>query len=153
MKTTSQPPAYPGATDPEIIIGVNLKKDFEHHYKLVRSCNSPEEFLKAISSAQIPDDTRAAIADKYKQLRDSGWYLDGYDKHSRIKWYYQIDSRMTEIMDLGRIDEDGNNIDGVIFSKEECRLARATVHRRMGKSSGSIPKCEPWDYEPTDSGR
>lgn len=151
MKTTKHLPAFPGASEPEFIIGVNLKKDFEAHYGLVRNCQSYEDFARMVKP--IPDAIRHEIAEAYARLRASGWYTGGLDKHGRIIWLYQVDSRMPAMRDLGRIDRDGNNLDGVIYSKEECNLARAQVHRRMGKASGGLPKCEPWDYEEGDSGR
>jgi hypothetical protein len=153
MKTTAHPPAYPGASEPEIIIGVNLLSDFKKHYKLVRYCRSHEEFSKEIAAARIPDEVREAIAAKYQLLRESGWYVRGIGEHGHLTWFYQLDSRMPAMKELGRIDKDGNNIDGVIFSKEECNLARATVHKRMERVSGRMPRCEPWDYQEHDSGR
>jgi hypothetical protein len=107
---------------------------------LVNSCKSVDAFNLAVKS--IPDFIREKITDSYKLLRSAGWYGIGVNSDDRIIWYYVVDSRPKEIREL----------EGRQFTPEECRLARASVHKRMGRVD-SVPRNEPWEYDqPGDDG-
>jgi hypothetical protein len=142
MKTTNQPPAFPNAPEPEEIIGLNLITDFTEHFKAVKDCQSVDQFTAAVKP--IPVGIRNNIGVAYAKLRSYGYYPSHLDEFDRIVWFYMLDSRPEGIREIANRE----------FTKEECNLARARVHKRMGKANnGGMIKCEPWDYKEGDSGR
>lgn len=133
----------PGAPQPQELISPDLLHDFIKHFKAADKCRSVDDFNIAMKT--IPEFVREKVAQAYELLRSAGWYGIGVNNHGNIKWRYVVDSRPRAIREL----------EGREFTPEECKEAKASVQRRMARrtSQGGMPKCKPWDYEPSDSGR
>jgi len=137
------PPMYPGALSPDEILGHQGLTNLVQHYKKAR-----EYKLDTLDDA-----VRDKAAEGYKLLRDKGWYLFGIDGRGRPMWRYVVDSRPREIRDMPQINEDGEPVDGVFFSREECEISKKAANVRSNRTVVGMPKCKPWDYDSADSGR
>jgi hypothetical protein len=131
MEQLNNPPSEYSYTDPDIIIGVNLKEDFVKHYKQTQFKQTKEGFAAAVE--KIPETVQGMIADAYGRLRDAGWYASGIDKFDKIVWRRATINPVLDCSPMPDVNEQ-----------------RKRIRESVNPMIGAMPECEPWDYSETD---
>ncbi len=74
---------------------------FKKHYQICQSGTNNGEFPDKRIDKEVGVETRAAIAETYKHLRDNGFYPDGFLPNGEIRWVVQLKSECQVIMEKG----------------------------------------------------
>lgn len=111
-------PLYPTNMTPEEIIGPGNMSIFEDYYKITSSPTNAGEFPIKRLNKEIGADTVKQIAFVLKELREYGFYPDGWTKDLRIRWSTIVKSDSHILRDKGLRELEGKSI------KELSAIAR-----------------------------
>lgn len=129
-------PDVPNDTAPEIIIGVNNISLFKSHFKITYRSKNNDQFREAIK--QFQNEERKQVAIIYDELRSMGYYPIDMDEQDNIVFAIRTRNIVLNVPQM---------------SKKEIMSERKRIRESRVSAIGSMPKCKPWDYEPSDSGR
>lgn len=95
-----QPPMIPTSATPELIIGRDNMSIFKKHYQICLSSTNQGEFPDKRLDKEIGVSDRPEIARVLKELRDNGFYPDGF-YNGEIVWRTVIKSKQQILFELG----------------------------------------------------
>ena len=126
----------PNDTTPEVIIGVNGMRLFKSYFAATYRTKNNDQFRESVK--QFSNEERREVAILYQELRNMGFYPVDLDQGGNV--VFAIRTRNIVL-------------DSSPMSKEEVMAERKRIRESKVSMVGSMPKCEPWDYEEGDSGR
>ena len=97
----SSPPMFPTNYQPEDIIGISNMDTFRKHYMISVSQANGGEFPDKRLDKEIGKASRVAIAETYIHLREHGFYPNGLNPDTSIRWGIMVKSKSQVMMEKG----------------------------------------------------